>query len=105
MARFNYKTASKEILGDLYTPVSAYLRLRDSSTESILMESSDYHSGRNARSYIALEPVAQVSIGHGVGLCQYPDGSQFQHEINSEYRSDSIIGELMRAFSFSGTDA
>lgn len=105
MAKFNYTTASKEILGDLYTPVSAYLRLRDNSTQSILMESSDYHSGRNARSYIAIEPVAQVGIGHGVGLCQYPDGSQFQHEINSEYRSDSIIGEFMRQFRFSGTDA
>jgi Anthranilate/para-aminobenzoate synthases component I len=103
MAKFCYSTVSKEILGDLYTPVSAYLRLRDISTQSILMESSDYHTGRNSHSYIALDPIAQVSIAHGTGKCQFPDGSIFEHEINSSYRSDSIIGEFMKSFSFEGS--
>jgi len=100
MAKFHYKTVSKSILGDLHTPVSAYLKLRDSSTQSVLMESSDYHTGKDSRSFIALEPIAQVSIGHGMGVCQYPDGSTFQHEINREYRSDAIIGQFMKEFSF-----
>lgn len=102
MAKFHYKTVSKSILGDLHTPVSAYLKLRDSSTQSVLMESSDYHTGKDSRSFIALEPIAQVSIGHGMGVCQYPDGSTFQHEINREYRSDAIIGQFMKEFSFDG---
>lgn len=89
-------------MGDLYTPVSAYLRLRDLSTQSILMESSDYHTGRDARSYIAYDPIAQVSIGHGLGRCQFPDGSVFEHEIGPDYRSDAIIGEFMRSFAFEG---
>ena len=49
---YRYRTVSKEILGDLFTPVAAYLRLRDSSPQSILMESSDFHAGHNSRSYI-----------------------------------------------------
>ncbi len=102
MARFQYKTVSKSILGDLHTPVSAYLKLRDSSTQSVLMESSDYHTGKDSRSFIALDPIAQVSIGHGMGLCQFPDGSTFQHEINRSYRSDAIIGQFMKEFSFEG---
>lgn len=101
---YAYKTNSKSLLGDLYTPVSAYMRLRDISTQSILMESSDYHTGRDSRSYIALEPVAQVSISHGVGRCQYPDGTVFEHAIDSSYRSDAIIGEFMRSFSFEGSN-
>lgn len=105
MRHFTFRTASRSLLGDMYTPVSAYLRLRDLSTQSILMESSDYHTGRNSRSYIALEPVAQVSIAHGVGRCEYPDGSTFEHEINSAYRSDAIIGEFMKSFSFEGDAA
>ncbi|MCQ2144708.1 MAG: anthranilate synthase component I family protein [Bacteroidales bacterium] len=100
MARYSYKTASKTLLGDMYTPVAAYLRLRDVSPQSILMESSDYHTGKNSHSYIALDPIAQVSIGHGIGRCIYPDGQVFEHEIDKNYMSDAIIGEFMRAFSF-----
>lgn len=102
MAKFQFKIVSKSILGDVHTPVSAYLKLRDSSTQSVLMESSDYHTGKDSRSFIALEPIAQVSIGHGMGVCQYPDGSTFQHVINREYRSDAIIRQFMKEFSFEG---
>lgn len=100
MSQFKYTVQAKSMLGDLVTPVSAYLRLRDISTQSILMESSDYHSGKNARSYIAVCPIAHVAIGHGVGKCTYPDGSTFEHAINKEYRSDAIINEFMKSFSF-----
>jgi len=103
MSTYRYKTASRAILGDIFTPVAAYMRLRDVSTQSILMESTDFHSGRNSRSYIALKPLAQVSIGHGVGRCDYPDGSSFEHEINSGYKSDAIIRKFMDSFSFEGT--
>ncbi|MBR5717003.1 MAG: anthranilate synthase component I family protein [Bacteroidales bacterium] len=99
-----YKINSKSMLGDLVTPVSAYLRLRDLSTQSILMESSDYHSGKNARSYIALQPIAHVAIGHGVGSCLFPDGKTFEHLIDRTYRSDAIIGEFMRSFAIEGDE-
>lgn len=92
------------MLGDLVTPVSAYLRLRDLSNQSILMESSDYHSGKNARSYIAIRPIAQVAIGHGVGQCTYPDGQTFEHAINHEYKSDAIINEFMKNFTLEGNE-
>lgn len=92
-----YTVKTRTMLADMYTPVSAYLRLRDLSNQSILMESSDYHSGRNARSFIALNPIAQVSIGHGVGRCEFPDGKVFEHEITSDYGSDRIVNEFMRS--------
>jgi len=85
------------MLADMHTPVSAYLRLRDLSTQSILMESSDFHSGKNAHSFIAVHPIAQVSIGHGIGQCLFPDGTTFEHEINSEYKSDAIINKFMNS--------
>ncbi len=88
----------------MQTPVSAYIRLRDITAQSILMESSDYHSGKNARSFIAVEPLAQVSIAHGIGRCSYPDGSSFEHAIDREYRSDAIINEFMRHFDLQGDE-
>ena len=41
MQKFKYTTVTKEILGDLYTPVSTYLKVRDLYPQSALMESSD----------------------------------------------------------------
>lgn len=97
---FRYEVYSKPLLADLHTPVSAYMRLRDTSSESILMESSDYHTGRNARSFIAVDPVAKVSISHGVGLCEYPDGSTTTHKIDPQFRSDALIRGFMDSFEF-----
>lgn len=99
---YRYKMNSKTILGDIYTPVAAYMRLRDVSPQSILMESTDYHTGKNSHSFIAINPIAQVSISHGLGSCSYPDGSSFSHRIDNDYRSDAIIGEFMRSFEMEG---
>ena len=65
METFNYTTTSKTILADLYTPVGVYMRLRDLYPQSALMESSDYHEKDNSRSFIGIEPMASVAIGHG----------------------------------------
>ncbi len=100
--KYSYKIHSKSMLGDMLTPVSAYLRLRDLSTQSVLMESSDYHSGKNARSFIAVQPIAQVSVAHGIGQCTMPDGTTFEHVIDGSYRSDAIINHFMGGFDIQG---
>jgi len=99
---YKFRTVSKAVLGDIYTPVAAYMRLRDVSPQSILMESTDFHTGKNSHSFIAINPIAQVSISHGIGRCSFPDGSVFEHEITSSYRSDAIIEKFMEAFEFEG---
>ena len=40
MKTFTYTTRCKTILGDLHTPVSTYLKVRDIFPQSALMESS-----------------------------------------------------------------
>ena len=105
MRNFCYKTKSKTILADLYTPVGVYMRLRDLYPQSALMESSDYHDANNSRSFIGLNPIASVAIGHGIATVSYPDGSTFQHEVNKEYRSDKAIHELIDRIEVSGEDA
>ena len=82
--KFRFHTASKKVLGDLITPVSAYLKVRDAYPQSALMESSDYHGGENAKSFIALHPIASVSIEHGTGFCRFPDGKEEHHTIVRE---------------------
>ena len=63
MKTYHYHTHYRILPGDLHTPVSTYLKVRDVFPQSALMESSDYHSTENNRSFIALCPLASVAIG------------------------------------------
>lgn len=76
MNAFNYTTHSKQVLGDLHTPVSIYLKVRDMYPQSALMESSDYHAGENSLSFIALCPLASIGINSGIVTTTYPDNTR-----------------------------
>ena len=52
MKKFPYQIQTRTLLGDLHTPVSTYLKVRDTFPQSALMESSDYHGSENNRSFI-----------------------------------------------------
>lgn len=95
MESFNYTTNCKTILADLYTPVGVYMRLRDIYPQSVLMESSDYHDKDNSRSFIGINPIASVAIGHGLASINFPDGSHENHEINENYGSAEAIHSLI----------
>ena len=105
MITFKYTTSSKTILADLYTPVGVYMRLRDIYPQSALMESSDYHEKDNSRSFIGINPIASVAIGHGEATITFPDGSVVKHEVNKEYRSDKAIHALIDCIQVEGDHA
>ncbi len=94
MVHFKYSTSSRTILADLYTPVGVYMRLRDLYPQSVLMESSDYHDSNNSRSFIGINPIANVAIGHSVASISFPDGTSETHEINANYGSADAIHAL-----------
>jgi len=102
---YQYKTSSRTILADLYTPVGVYMRLRDIYPQSVLMESSDYHVQNNSRSFIGINPMASVAIGHGMATVTLPDGSTEQHEVNKDYRSDKAIHALIDHIKVEGEHA
>ena len=81
------------------------MRLRDIYPQSALMESSDYHEKDNSRSFIGINPIASVAIGHGVATVSYPDGSTMTHEVNKDYRSDKAIHALIDQIEVTGPDA
>ena len=102
MNTFHYSTACRQILGDLYTPVSTYLKVRDLYPQSALMESSDYHSHDNSRSFIALNPIASIDISHGTVTAQYPDGTQESREINENYPAEQAFNDFLSRFTVTG---
>jgi len=80
MNTFKITTTHKKLLADTTTPVSIYLRLRDVFPNSLLLESSDYHSRENSLSYICCEPIAGFVLNNGILKKSFPDGSQQTHE-------------------------
>ena len=92
------------MLADMYTPVSVYMRLRDIYPQSALMESSDYHDSNNSRSFIAINPVGNVSISHGKAICTFPDGTTSTKDVTNEYKADIAINEFIQHFSVEGEE-
>ena len=105
METFRYTTKTKTILGDLHTPVGAYMRLRDLYPQSALMESSDYHEQSNSHSYIGINPMASVAVSHGIATITYPDGSTFSHEVDNDFGTDKAIHKLIDRIQVDGEDA
>lgn len=105
METFNFTAKSRDVLGDMYTPVGIYMRMRDLYPQSALMESSDYHDASNSRSFIGVNPIASVAIGHGVATITYPDHSVKRCEVGKEYTSDKAIHDLIDYIRVEGKDA
>lgn len=91
MPMYNIKSHTKKRLADTTTPVSIYLRLRDVFPNTILLESSDYHSRENATSYVCAEPIAGIILKDCVLSAYFPDGSRAQ-------KTDFILTEEIEAF-------
>ena len=105
METFKYTTISKTILADLYTPVGVYMKLRDIYPQSALMESSDYHDAGNSRSFIGVNPIASVAIGHGIVSISFPDGSTERKPLGEGFGSAEAIHALIDRIKVSGEDA
>lgn len=101
-SKFTYKTASRTILADLYTPVGVYMRLRDLYPQSALMECSDYHDANNSRSFIGICPIASVAISHGEAICNFPDGSRTVRAVDDKYHVDMAINDFLDRFDVTG---
>lgn len=102
MKQYTYTTAYKTLLGDLHTPVTTYLKVRDLFPQSVLMESSDYHGVENNRSFIGLNPIASISISHGKATAKFPDGTQEVRDIDDHYRVDHAISDFLTRFQVEG---
>ena len=95
---YYYHTHHKVLLGDLHTPVSTYLKVRDLFPQSALMESSDYHGTENNRSFIGLNPIASISVSHGIATLLYPDHSREEIEITNTCSVEQVMNRFLSRF-------
>lgn len=99
---YTYNVVHKTILGDLHTPVSTYLKVRDLFPQSVLMESSDYHGTENNKSFIGLDPIASLSINHGTATATYPDGSTEESRVTGKACVENAVNAFLKHFSVNG---
>lgn len=88
--KIKLNTTYKKLLADTLTPVSIYLRIRDKFSDSILLESSDYHGNENSFSYICCKPIASIKVDAQHLTLQYPGEPELikqinKHELVSEF--------------------
>lgn len=91
--KYSFHIKTKKILADLHTPVSLYLKIRDTFPQSALLESSDFHANENSTSYIGLEPIASIDVNRGVCTMKYPNGSRHQQQLTDSFTiADALSG-------------
>lgn len=96
--KYTFKTNYKKILADTTTPVSIYLRLRDTFPNSLLLESSEYHNRDNNISYICCQPIAGIQLTDKELTIRYP-GEQKIVKKASEINLREEVSTFRKQFS------
>ena len=100
--KYQFITLTKQLSGDLHTPVSLYLKLRDLYPESVLLESSDYHGNENSLSYLALCPLARISVNNREVTSVFPDGEVVQKPLSEAYDVAEALNCFLDSFEIEG---
>ncbi len=95
MSKVKITTRTRQILADTITPVSVYLRVRDIFPQSILLESSDYHTSEDSYSFICLQPFASFTVNNGRISLLHASGDTRELEIGEK---TSVPGEMNKFF-------
>ncbi|MBN4072274.1 anthranilate synthase component I family protein [Flavobacteriales bacterium AH-315-E23] len=95
---YKLRTDHIKLLSDTHTPVSVYLKLRDKFPNSIMLESSDYHSNENSFSYICCDQLASISVDKNQLSNRYPDGSETTNNLDGSISVVEAVEEFKNAF-------
>lgn len=85
MKKINFKTNSSKQISDTVTPVGLYLRFRDKYSNTLLLESSDYHSKEESFSFICIEPIVGMKVDNHVFSTHYKGAVQSEQKIDKDF--------------------
>jgi len=97
MKKVPVRVVRRKILADIITPVSIYLKIRDIYPNSLLLESSDYHSKENSYSFICMDPLAEFLVQHDEISTSLP-GQETSHEAISSGNVVEHLRDFLSAF-------
>ncbi|MGZ8554630.1 MAG: anthranilate synthase component I family protein [Chitinophagaceae bacterium] len=95
MKKIELKTDCKKLLADVFTPVGIYLRLRDRFRDTILLESTDFHTSENSYSFIGINAIAGMEIRSAKSIeFKFPG----QHPERTEIKNVSDVPQMLWDF-------
>ena len=87
------------MLADVFTPVGIYLRLRDRFRDTILLESSDFHSAENSYSFIGINAIAGMEISSANSVeFKLPGQKPEKADIKSVSEVPQLLWDFMQRF-------
>ncbi|WP_298368067.1 anthranilate synthase component I family protein [uncultured Lutibacter sp.] len=87
MKRLKFKTISKQQLADTVTPVGLYSKIRDKYANSLLLESSDYHSKEESYTFLCADPIVTLKADKNKFTYSYKNKELDSKEINRDFYS------------------
>ncbi|WP_298711991.1 anthranilate synthase component I family protein [Chitinophaga sp.] len=102
MKKIQVKTQSRQMLADVFTPVSIYLRIRDKFPGSILLESTDSNAGDNSYSFIGIKPIAGIEVtSTDVFEFKYPGQPVERKKLSGRSEVLREMDAFLKSFEFS----
>jgi anthranilate synthase component I len=99
MKLINITTEGKKMLGDVYTPVGIYLRLRDRFRDTILLESTDHHVAENSYSFICINAIAGIEISSPTSIeFKLPAQQPEKKAIDNKSSIPDLVWAFMQRF-------
>ena len=85
MDKIKFKTLSSTSISDTVTPVGLYLRFRDKYANTLLLESSDYHSKEESYSFICIEPLVSMKVESHLFSAVQKGTTVFKEEVEGNF--------------------
>lgn len=98
MKKVPVRIERRKILADIITPVSIYLKVRDVYPNTLLLESSDYHSKENSFSFICMDPLAEFQVSRGWVTIHLPGQDPVRREPGSGQGVVELLNEFTASF-------
>ena len=90
----NIYSKTQEILSDTFTPISAFLSLRDEFANVSLFESSDYSSKENSKSYICVDPIVTIQVTNKLLEVKVEGETQLEKKITQGEDLEQTINQF-----------
>ena len=95
----NIFTKQTSFNSDIYTPVELYMSLRNSYRKTCLLESNDYHSRSNSKSFIGLEPIIEIKLENQIITIIKNDKTE-SFPLNQDKSPSGQLQDILDSFHF-----
>ncbi len=106
MKKIEINTSCKKLLADVFTPVGIYLRLRDRFRDTILLESTDFHTADNSYSFIGINAIAGMEISTAKSIeFKFPGHNPEKAAIKDVSEVPQLLWDFMQRFNANTPDS